>query len=223
MNALVQAIEPIDTRRIRLGPLRDASLKQRVADDQKFVRLMRAVQKGDRVAYTNLLQDLVPVLRRLVRRKLGFMQATDREDLVQDVLLSLHAARATYDTSRPFMPWLMSIAHNRMVDRTRRHTTLWANEVLVDEFEDSISNEVSELAEGEYGDPEALRQAVNCLPARQRAAIELVKFRELSLKEAADLSGMTMTALKVSVHRAIRSLRGSLAQPLLARPTRQAK
>ena len=59
------------------------------ADDRKFARLMGSAQNGDRVAYASLLQDLVPVLRRLMRRKIGFMQATDHEDLVQDVLLSL--------------------------------------------------------------------------------------------------------------------------------------
>jgi RNA polymerase sigma-70 factor, ECF subfamily len=49
------------------------------------------------------------------------------------------------------------------------------------------------------------------LPAGQRTAIELLKLRELSLKEAANVSGMSVSALKVAAHRAIKSLRGSLA------------
>ena len=172
---------------------------------------MEAAQDGDRAAYADLLHELVPLLQRLVRGRLHFLQPTDREDLVQDILLSLHAARATYDRRRPFMPWLVSIAHHRMVDRARRHSRLWANEVLVDEFADSMADAASDLPDSGYGDPEEVRQAVKGLPAGQRTAIELLKLRELSLREAADLSGMSISALKVATHRAIKSLRGALA------------
>jgi len=209
MNAVVH-VEVVATSQAWPIYLCGSSVNQ-AADDRKFARLMGGAQNGDRVAYASLLQDLVPVLRRLMRHKLGFMQATDREDLVQDVLLSLHVARATYNAARPFIPWLMSIAHNRVVDCTRRHKKIWANEVLVDEFTESMCDEASLSPEAEYGDPEALHQAVSRLPAQQRTAIELLKFRELSLKEAADLSGISMSALKVSVHRAVKNLRGALA------------
>jgi RNA polymerase sigma factor (sigma-70 family) len=154
---------------------------------------------------------LASLLQRLVRRRLGFVQPSDREDLVQDILLSIHAGRASYDPRRPFMPWLMSIAHHRMVDRARRHSRVWANEVLVDEFAESILDNVSTLPDSEYGDPEQVKQAVKSLPAGQRTAIELLKLRELSLKEAAHVSGMSVSALKVAAHRAIKALRGSLA------------
>jgi RNA polymerase sigma-70 factor (ECF subfamily) len=197
--------------RLRPQPLGDDAAAQRAADDRRLASLMQAAQDGDRVAYAGLLRELVPLLQRLVRARLHFLQPTDREDLVQDILLSLHAARATYDPRRPFMPWLVSIARHRMVDRARRHSRLWANEVLVDEFADSIADGASELPDSEYGDPEQVRQAVKGLPAGQRTAIELLKLRELSLREAADLSGMSISALKVATHRAIKSLRGVLA------------
>jgi RNA polymerase sigma factor (sigma-70 family) len=210
VNDPLQPTERMDAQRLRPHPRREAPAAQRAANDHRLAALMQAAQDGDRVAYAGLLHDLVPLLQRLLRRRLGFLQPTDREDLVQDILLSLHAARATYDPRRPFTPWVMSIAHHRMVDRGRRHSKVWANEVLVDEFAELSFNEESDSANSEYGDPEALRQAVNRLPAGQRTAIELLKFRELSLKQAADVSGMSMSALKVSVHRGIKRLRGSL-------------
>jgi RNA polymerase sigma factor (sigma-70 family) len=196
---------------LRPPQLGDAATAERAANDRRLATLMQAAQDGDRVAYAGLLRELVPLLQRLVRGRLHFLQPTDREDLVQDILLSLHAARATYDPRRPFMPWLVSIAHHRMVDRARRHTRFWANEVLVDELTESISDEASGLPDSGYGDPEEVRQAVKGLPASQRTAIELLKLRELSLREAADLSGMSISALKVATHRAIKSLRGVLA------------
>jgi RNA polymerase sigma-70 factor (ECF subfamily) len=59
----------------------------------------------------------------------------------------------------------------------------------------------------DYGDPEALRSAVNALPAGQREAIEMLKLREMSLKEASAVSGMSIVALKVATHRAMTALR----------------
>jgi len=193
------------------GSARQESTNKAVGESQRLTALMRASQNGDRAAYTTLLQELVPVLRRLVRRKFRFLQATDCEDLVQDALLSLHMARAKYDNSRPFMPWLMKIAQNRMIDGTRRQSRLAAKVILLDVLARPIPDEAAQSVEDGYGDAEALHQAVNLLPSRQRQAIELVKLRELSLKEAADLSGMSMGALKVSVHRGIKSLRSSFA------------
>jgi len=61
-----------------------------------------------------------------------------------------------------------------------------------------------------YRDPEALRRAIRDLPPGQRDAIELLKLREMSLKEAAAASGTSIGALKVSVHRAIATLRKAL-------------
>jgi RNA polymerase sigma-70 factor, ECF subfamily len=52
-----------------------------------------------------------------------------------------------------------------------------------------------------------LEDAIEQLPSAQRKAIELVKARELSLNEAAAVSGVSVAALKVSIHRALRRLR----------------
>ena len=118
--------------------------------------------------------------------------------------------RATYDPRRPFMPWLMAIAHNRMVDSVRRNSRRLNNEVLTDELPSQVPDDHKSAASDDYADPQALRLAVNRLPKAQRIAIELLKFREMSVKEASKLSGMSMGALRVSVHRAIRALRTSL-------------
>jgi RNA polymerase sigma-70 factor (ECF subfamily) len=184
---------------------------QRAAKDRELAALMRAAQDGDKVAYAGLLRELLPLVQRIVRGKLPFLQPADRDDVVQEVLVSLHTARATYDPRRPFVPWLMAIAHHRMVDRMRRNAKLSAHEVLVDEFVERHVTGEPDLAENDYGDPEALRRAIKVLPAGQRVAIELLKVRELSLTEAATVTGLSIGALKVSAHRAIRSLRHSLA------------
>jgi RNA polymerase sigma-70 factor (ECF subfamily) len=190
-----------------------AGLAERLAREERYGDLMRAAQRGDRAAYSALLHGILPLLRQLVRSRLRFLQAADHEDLVQEILLSVHAARASYDPSRPFMPWLMCIAHHRMVDGARRCGRRNAREQLVDDFADAVA-EPPVLEPSDYGDPEALRRAVGALPARQRTAIELIKLRELSLSEASALTGIGISALKVSVHRAIKNLRSALALDL---------
>ena len=54
---------------------------------------------------------------------------------------------------------------------------------------------------------EGLKEAIAGLPQQQREAVELLKLRELSLAEASQVSGKSLAALKVNVHRAIKSLR----------------
>jgi RNA polymerase sigma factor (sigma-70 family) len=172
---------------------------------------MRAAQDGDGGAYARLLAEIAPLLRRTVRRQRGFLQASDVEDIVQDTLISLHAVRATYDPARPFLPWLMAIAHNRLVDAARRHGRRSANEVSVAEYPETFSDEPTNMLDGAYGDQEALKDAINRLPPGQRRAVELLKLREMSLKEASAASGMGVSALKVAVHRGMKALRQALS------------
>jgi RNA polymerase sigma-70 factor (ECF subfamily) len=168
---------------------------------------MQAAQDGDRAAYAELLGALVPLLRRVLGRQRPYLSADDVEDLVQDILLAVHGARATYDAARPFLPWLMAIAHNRAVDAVRRHSRRSAREVAVDEYPETFEVAETNYAEDAYGDPVALRQAIDGLPEGQRRAIELLKLHEMSLKEASAVSGMSIGSLKVATHRATRSLR----------------
>jgi len=62
--------------------------------------LMVAAQAGDRAAYSTVLTEIAPIVRRIVRRRFGFLSGEDIEDAVQEVLLSVHTARATYDGAR---------------------------------------------------------------------------------------------------------------------------
>jgi RNA polymerase sigma-70 factor (ECF subfamily) len=175
--------------------------------DARLASLMQAAQQGDQRAYAQLLGELTPILRRFLWSQRRFLGSADIEDLVQEVLLSLHSVRATYDPKRPFMPWLAAIARNRLADGARRYVRRAAHEVQVDEFPVTFAEEAANTEPGGVGDPEELRRAVRALPKAQREAIEMLKLRELSLKEASAISGMTIGALKISAHRAMGSLR----------------
>lgn len=188
----------------------DTLMSRNVEQEQDLAALMRAAQVGDRRAYTALLNALVPLVKQTVRQRFGFLQPPDIDDLVQDVLLSLHATRAAYDPARPFLPWLMAIARNRMADGARRYARRTACEVPSERPPETFQVEDANKSSNGYGDVEALAQAMTKLSHSQRQAIELMKLREMSLKEAAAATGTSIGALKVSVHRGISALRKAL-------------
>jgi DNA-directed RNA polymerase specialized sigma24 family protein len=75
--------------------------------EERLAALMRSAHGGDADAYAALMQELAVRLRQIVRHRRAFLEHADVEDLVQDVLLSVHAVRATYDVTRPFLPWVL--------------------------------------------------------------------------------------------------------------------
>jgi RNA polymerase sigma-70 factor, ECF subfamily len=172
---------------------------------------MALAQDGDRRAYRTLLQDMTPYLRALASR--CFREPSDIEDAVQDVLLTIHAVRHTYDPGRPFGPWLVAIANRRIIDRLRRHMRARAREVELSAEHETFSPEATNVhIDDAPADQAALHAAITTLPRDQREAISLLKLKEMSLKEAALASGRSISALKVATHRAIKSLRKRLLQ-----------
>ena len=166
--------------------------------------MMARAQEGDRETYRRLLEDITPYIRALAARQLG--NCTDIEDTVQDVLLTVHAVRHTYDPARPFGPWLVAIANRRIVDSLRRHGRTSSRETPLEMEQETISTPGANFQET-APDARAVREAVERLPAAQREALRLLKLDEMSLKEAATVSGMSVGALKVATHRALRTLR----------------
>jgi len=173
-----------------------------------WTTLMARAQKGDRRAYATLLQDLAPYIRSLSRQYFG--AETDVEDSLQDVLLTMHGIRYTYDPCRPFGPWIVAIARRRFVDRLRRGGRIRAREVPLTGHLETLAAPNS-MGHHVDLDRAVLHAAIQALPAAQRRAVELLRLRELSLREASAESGIKQGALRVALHRAIRSLRQALA------------
>jgi RNA polymerase sigma-70 factor (ECF subfamily) len=178
--------------------------------DELLRHLMRAAQDGDAEAYRALLTALTPRLRRVIRRRRAFLDSQDVEDLVQDVLLSVHAVRHTYDPARPFLPWLLAIVRNRLADAARRYGRRQGHELAVEDLDVTFAGAPANSLDERVGDEELLARAIRQLPESQRQAIELLKLREMSLKEASAHTGTSVGALKVATHRAMVSLRRAL-------------
>lgn len=172
--------------------------------DVDWAILMAHAQGGDREAYRRLLKEISPYLRSLAAA--SHRDPRDIEDTVQDVLLSVHSIRHTYDPARPFGPWLVAIARRRIVDQLRRQGRSARHETpLMPEHETFASADANYAEEG--ADASTLRAAVERLSSGQREAIKLMKLQEMSLLQAAAASGMSIAALKVATHRGMKSLR----------------
>ena len=178
------------------------------SDESDWSVLMACAQDGDQNAYRRLLREVAPYIRSLARRR--FREPTDVEDAVQDVLLTLHSIRHTYDPTRPFAPWLVTIAGRRIIDRLRRLGRTRAHEAILTDDYETIPAPETNYHETAF-DGRRLREAIESLSPGQRTAIRLLKLEEMSLIEAAKASGMSVAALKVATHRALKILRLRLA------------
>lgn len=177
---------------------------------------MTAAQAGDAAAYESLLTSLLPPLRAFVRRR--GVDASEVEDVVQEILLLLHRARHTWRPERPFDPWMWAIARNASTDALRRQQRERSRRAPTRDADDDESV-FEDLRDDATPSPDAearlsaellstrLSGALSRLPAAQRQAVELLYVEQLSVAEAAARAGVSTGALKVRAHRGSRALR----------------
>ena len=133
------------------------------------------------------------------------------DDVVQDVLLTVHRVRHTYQPGRPVEPWLAAIVVRRSIDAIRKRGHIGRREVF------------NEAAYETFADPRAkepldadasrtLARMTESLPRGQKEAIILVKIKEMTLAEASLASGQSIASLKVNIHRAMKKLRLNLGK-----------
>ncbi|AJY62275.1 ECF RNA polymerase sigma factor SigE (plasmid) [Burkholderia glumae] len=175
--------------------------------DSRWVALTKAAQAGDPISYATLLREVSPFLRRVARQGWPRGNAADIEDVVQETLLTLHAVRHTFDPTRPFTPWLLSLLQRRIADGVRKRARICRHEIGTDLSDVTYSIEPANTAHERQADSSDLRRAISQLPPGQRQAIELLKLREMSLKQAAAATGLSIAALKVATHRGLKALR----------------
>jgi RNA polymerase sigma-70 factor (ECF subfamily) len=136
------------------------------AREERLRQQMRAAQDGDKAAYETLLTDILPLLRAIVQR--SWRNPHDVADIVQDVLLSLHVVRHTYDPNRPFVPWLLTIARRRIADTARRSFSRSAHETTVEVLPETFSGDATKNEQEGSDDQAAIRTALTGLTGGQR-------------------------------------------------------
>src|SRR5713101_3155244 len=173
------------------------------SDEPDLRALMLAGLDGDEAAHRALLNMLSVHLRAYFKRQLARIGKgpTDAEDLLQETLIALHTRRHTYDRSQLLTPWVYAIARYRLVDYLRRAKAS-VTDVAIEEAEEVLADDDPSSVESGLD----LQKLMAHLTPKTRQAIQLVKLDGLSVSEAAARSGMSQSAIKVSVHRGLRAL-----------------
>jgi len=208
------------TRKTRVTDARMARAEpqNRSADDLRRSSQMAAAQAGDRATYEALLRDCVPLIRAFAARQ--GVPADHLDDVVQDVLLTIHRARQAYDPTRSFTAWLRIIAERRAIDLLRRFGRQRAREIHSPLAFESYADDTLRPAHNgdDAGRSNRVKKALTTLPERQREAIQVLVLEDRSLAEAAIATRRTKGALKVSLHRALKALRAKFAGKDLGKP-----
>jgi len=167
--------------------------------------LMRQSLNGDKRAYAEILQETSRFLRPFLAKRLSFTNEVD--DLLQEILLSIHKARHTYDGNRPYKPWVYAIAKFRLGDHLRAHYADHLHHAdNLSELEDYLHENVTESAIS-Y---ESISGEIEKLPPKQATILQLMHRDGYSAKEVAEKLGMNESAVKVAAHRAYKILRQKL-------------
>jgi RNA polymerase sigma-70 factor (ECF subfamily) len=170
--------------------------------ERELAGLMRLAQQGDQQAYAELLARLTSFAQRYVRGRA--MAAAWVDDVVQETLMTVHRARHTCDTNRPFAPWFYAIVSTRFIDAVRREGRIARREQGSDELPET-AGETRDRRDDI--DVERIRAAVAALPARHRDVIEGLKYRDESVREVGRRLGMSESAVKVTAHRGYKLLK----------------
>lgn len=163
--------------------------------------LWLAAQCGNEKAYRQALDLMARRLRGFYSKRLQGLP-DEVEDLVQETLLALHVQRGTYDPSLPVSSWMFAIGRHKLVDLWRRRGR---RERLNDSLDDVDESELPQVHE-ELAVQKDLHTLMQQLPDAQQQAILLTKIEGLSMEEASQRSGVSVSALKVQVHRGLKKL-----------------
>ena len=165
--------------------------------EAQFREWMLAGLAGDAQAYARLLTALGGHLRAYFARRAGPAAA---EDLVQETLIAMHAKRATYEPSQPLTAWVYGIARYKLIDEYRRIKRRAV--VPLDEADELFAADDVESADAKRDVEKLLAK----LPEGKRALVRAIKLDGASVADTAKASGLSESAVKVTVHRAIKSL-----------------
>jgi RNA polymerase sigma-70 factor (ECF subfamily) len=164
--------------------------------EPRLKNLMLLSLGGDGTAYRELLLELSVRLRGYYRRRLG-EECSDAEDLVQETLMAIHSRRATFDRAQLFTPWAYAMARYKLVDHFRRSRVRAS--VSVDDCEELFATDETEQAVAARD----VDRLLSRLPRAMREAIRLTRIEGHSIDDAAQRTGKTAAATKVSIHRGL--------------------
>jgi RNA polymerase sigma-70 factor, ECF subfamily len=180
-------------------------LRQREELEKELHLGIRKGLEGDREAYEKFLLKVASIVRGYLFNNLSKANRTDErvEDLVQDVLLSIHRKKHLYRLDLPVIPWLFTIARYRLIDHWRAEMKRPPSVEWAEDFDPPAP------ADGSLSDSQLfeLEELLEGLSSKQKQILILAKAEKIPLADIARQFDMSLSAVKVTVHRALRKVR----------------
>ena len=162
--------------------------------------LLRCGIGGNQTAYAEFLKKISSLLRPFVAKKIT---SADVEDVLQEILISIHKARHTYDGERPIMPWIISIARFRIADYLRKYYAQMRHKAVDNEEMENIFADVTD----DVFDNESIDELLEEVTSQNKQILTLMHVEGYTAKEVGAKIGMNESAVKVAAHRAIKKIR----------------
>jgi RNA polymerase sigma-70 factor (ECF subfamily) len=177
---------------------------QQSQDEAELSRLMKSSQSGNAADYRVLLVRIRGMLSKYIENsfaRFGFATGSGQEDVLQEVLLAIHVKRHTFDPEQFFIPWMYAVARYKLIDHLRKNKTLNAALSLEEELE-----HVENMTVLDSTVEKDLEKLFELLSEKQKVVLSLVKLDGLSIEETARKTGFSESDIKVTVHRALKTL-----------------
>jgi RNA polymerase sigma-70 factor, ECF subfamily len=169
--------------------------------------LIERVMQRDEAALAALYDRYAGMLSSVLNRILRDTQAA--EEILQDIFFQLWRNPSRFDASRGSLPgWLLVIARNRAISRLRQHNPAAAGDELAENSVVFPVNLESAVAQKQLLD--RVKGALENLPKKQRAAIELAYFEGLTHSEIAARTGDPLGTVKTRLRSAVETLKRTL-------------
>ena len=170
---------------------------QMTTRDDLWSDLLRRALGGDGPCYARFLREATPVIRKIVRARCTV--EAEVEDIVQEVLLAVHAKRHTWRSDLPVSPWLYAIARYKAADAARRRRVAVPIEDVVETLEDEATGDVTAARD--------LARLLEGIDPRAAGIVRAVGVEGESAGEVGARLGMSEGAVRVAYHRAMTKLR----------------
>ena len=188
-----------------------------ISDNEIDIALMLRVGKQVEQAFEELITRHQNAVIGTVAKMLN--STSDAEDIAQQVFIRLWKSAPRYKPKAKFTTFLFTITKNLVFNESRRRSR--KKESSIEEREDNFhlqtpdtqnSSPDKELLQGEL--QTAIDTAINSLPEKQRMAVILRRYQNMSYDEIANVLELSVSAVKSQLFRARNELRDALQQYL---------
>ncbi|MCB0354463.1 MAG: RNA polymerase sigma factor [Bdellovibrionales bacterium] len=159
-------------------------------------------QGGDQEVYSVLLEEVYRIIEKFLASRIS--DPGQREDICQEILLSVHLSLPTFHPKNSFHAWLFTIARRRLIDFLRLKKKRSGEAAVEGSFFDDFR------APEEHAGFAEFIEVMSQLSEQKRQALSLVHLQGLSTSEAAARLEISETNLRVTLHRAVKTVKDAL-------------